>query len=219
MLNYRTLDIYESKHERISKAQLELLANSLQNPVTTLFFDPGALWGRIRVNEGGTIKNFESHLKVYEYLFDRLNKEARTKDAEEPVGLGSIDYQGLLVIVENDVGSIREGVDKDGNKWQTIFLYPYGYLDGTKGADGEGIDCFVGPNPYSMMVYIIHQNDQGKFDEDKCMLGFDSLREARDAYLAHYDTQMKFGPVSVTTITEFKQMIAKHIAGQLTPEE
>lgn len=122
------------------------------------------------------------------------------------------EYQGVPLIIENGANTVREGTDEQGNPWKTTFLYPYGFIQKTNGADGEEIDCFVGPNPYSSNVYVIHQNIGGQYDEDKVMFGFDSEEAARCAYLAHFDTQGHLGPITAMTLVEFKQWLATEAA-------
>lgn len=118
------------------------------------------------------------------------------------------NFKGLTIVIENPVGSIRSGVDINGDPWQTKFMYEYGYVYNTKGADGEGIDCFIGPNPVSDKVFVIHQTQGfGSYDEDKCMLGFDTLEQARDAYLAHFNTQSYLGEITEMPFFEFKQRV------------
>lgn len=128
-----------------------------------------------------------------------------------------MNFKGLPIIIENAVGSVRTGIDKFGERWQTKFFYPYGYIFGTKGADKEGVDCFIGSNPTSNKVFIIHQTDGEKnFDEDKVMLGFDSKESARDAYLAHYQTQGYIGVITEMPMFEFKKKLFSNFsAGQL----
>lgn len=119
-----------------------------------------------------------------------------------------INFKGLPIMIENPVGSVRTGIDKAGERWQTKFYYPYGYIAGTKGADKEGLDCFIGNNPTSDKVFIVHQTDGDRnFDEDKVMLGFDSKEQARDAYLAHYQTQGYIGVITEMPFYEFKQQL------------
>jgi hypothetical protein len=100
-------------------------------------------------------------------------------------------FQGLPIVIENRKGSVRRGVDQDGHEWETRMMNPYGFIrvrDG-RGADGEYIDCYLGPNREAMAVYVIHQQDPEThlYDEDKVMLGFNSQAEAETAYRKHYD--------------------------------
>lgn len=98
-------------------------------------------------------------------------------------------FQGMNISIENDVGSVRSGIDKHtGKRWSVKMKHPYGYIRMTQGVDGDHVDCFIGPNEDAENAYVIHQNDvhTGSFDEDKVMLGFDSLPEAKKAYLSNY---------------------------------
>lgn len=120
-----------------------------------------------------------------------------------------IEFQGLKISVENRKGSVRKGVDADGKPWAIKMMFPYGYVRMTEGADGDHVDCYIGPNEQSEKVFVIHQNDPttGEYDEDKCMLGFDSAKEAKRAYLAHYNRPGFFGSMVEMTMDEFKKKI------------
>lgn len=121
-----------------------------------------------------------------------------------------IGFKGLMIMVENPVGSIRKGVDANGEKWKTKFFYPYGYIYGTQGSDQDAIDVFVGNDPLSERVFIIHQTEgHGAYDEDKVMLGFNTLESARDAYLAHYNTQQHIGEITEMPFFEFREKIKR----------
>jgi hypothetical protein len=110
------------------------------------------------------------------------------KDAKYPFQ-GLIDFQGLKIDVENKRGSYRRGKDKDGNEWKCYMHHHYGEIRGTKGTDGDLLDVYVGPNHDSSLVVVVHQHrpDTGKYDEDKVMLGFNSVEEAIGAYKNQYD--------------------------------
>jgi hypothetical protein len=118
-------------------------------------------------------------------------------------------FCGLDITVENAAGSIRSGTDDDGKPWAITMLHDYGYIKRTEGADGEQVDCYVGPDEGCTHVYVVHQNDPetGMYDEDKCMIGFDSEDSARAAYLAHYDRPGFLGSVSPIPIDTFKGML------------
>lgn len=128
----------------------------------------------------------------------------RTRDAGL---LPQIEYQGIPITIENEAGSVREGVDPDGHAWKTKFTVPYGFINGTWGLDNEEVDCFVGPVEDARMVYIIRQRIQGKPDEDKCMLGFKAARHAAEAYLKHVDNPEMLGNVIEIPIDEFKKIV------------
>ncbi len=111
---------------------------------------------------------------------------------------GSINFQGILIYVENMPGSVRSGVGKDGKRWSIRMKYAYGEIAGTRGADGDPIDVYVGPNPTAHTAFVLHQrnfeSDEytpiGAYDEDKVMLGFDRKEDAMRAYAEHYDRPM-----------------------------
>lgn len=100
-----------------------------------------------------------------------------------------VNIQGHDIKVENPKGDIRRGTDKDGKKWESVMNNHYGELEGTLGYDGDPIDVFIGPNPNNGLTYVIDQTDEnGDFDESKVMLGFDSPEQAKDHYLANYES-------------------------------
>ena len=125
---------------------------------------------------------------------------------------GRINIQGLNITIENPKGSERTGIDSDGKPWSTKMNHHYGDIKGTKGADGDAIDTFIGSNPESDKVFVVDQNDvaTGDFDEHKVMLGFNSKAEAKAAYLSNYNKGFSgFGEISETTMSDFKEWIAK----------
>jgi hypothetical protein len=130
-------------------------------------------------------------------------------DAEHPLQ-GHLEVQGIPIAVENRKGSVRKGVDKDGKPWRTVMKHPYGYLVGTRGADGEEVDVYVGPHKDAPHAYVVHQHKHtGKgFDEDKVMLGFKDRAAAAKGYLKHYNDKKFLGPISKVSIERLKALIA-----------
>lgn len=120
-----------------------------------------------------------------------------------------VKFQDLEITIENPVGSVRSGVSKDGHAWETKMKNSYGFLKRVNGADGEGVDVFLGPNAGAKFVYVVHQNnpESGQFDEDKVMLGFDTAETARKSYLAHYDNDDYFGSLTTIPIDTFKEAV------------
>jgi len=101
---------------------------------------------------------------------------------------GFINFQGLEIDIENASGSTRKGVGPDG-PWTNYMHSHYGEIRKTEGTDGDKLDVYVGPNHDSSIVVVIHQVNpwDGKYDEDKVMIGFDSVEEAIGAYKKQYD--------------------------------
>ena len=122
---------------------------------------------------------------------------------------GRTAFRGLNISIENKKGTIRRGVDSDGHKWAIKMHYDYGYIRGTEGVDGDHVDCYIGDNIDAKNVYIIHQKIPGtdKYDEDKCMLGSDTLADAKAAYLKQYDKPGFFGGVDTVPFELFKQKV------------
>ena len=124
---------------------------------------------------------------------------------------GHLEVQGLPIAVENKAGSIRRGKNEDGTEWETHMHYPYGFLEGTEGADGEEVDCYVGPEKEAPDAFVVHQKDAetGDFDEDKVMLQFASKKDAKEAFEEHYDEPEKYlGPISRVSMERLKELVA-----------
>lgn len=78
-------------------------------------------------------------------------------------------------------------------------------------------NCFLGPNRKSSRVFVVHQlNDDGEFDEDKCLLGWDTEEEAKAAYLSNYNTDRYFGSIEMLTLDEFKDLAFNHKRKMIT---
>lgn len=120
--------------------------------------------------------------------------------------MGRCDYKGMQLVFEQPRNSYREGVSKDGKRWRNRMAAHYGYIGGTTGADGDGIDIFVGTNPESEIIYVINQVDEaGKFDETKAMIGFLNEQDARRAYQESYDKDWRgLGEIVQATVDQFK---------------
>lgn len=116
-----------------------------------------------------------------------------------------INWHGCDVTIENPVGSTRSGM-VDMRMWVMKMSNDYGYLQRTKGADGDQIDVFVGNDSKAKMVYVIHTMKAPEFrdyDEDKCMLDFPSEKAARSAFFANYDRPEHFGSMQVMPVEMF----------------
>lgn len=139
--------------------------------------------------------------KLKSIRFSILNKN-------RPV-VRKIDFQGLPISIEVDKNQILNWYDDYENRsGKTKMHYPYGYIRRTNGEDGEQIDVFVGPNKDSKRVFICHQVKGKEFnipDEDKVMLGFNSPKEAKSAFLVHYDNPKYLGSMTETSIDSFKE--------------
>ena len=118
-----------------------------------------------------------------------------------------VSYRGLPITIEYEKGTIRSGVDKEGNPWQQEMFHHYGYFDNTMGADGKELDVYYNPDGKSDKIFRIIQLDTltGKFDEYKIMIGFDTIENAKQGYLVHYpDEWIGFGGIEEITLEEIK---------------
>jgi hypothetical protein len=119
------------------------------------------------------------------------------------------DFADIKVKIENAAGTVRYGIDPDGNEWRTEFEYDYGFVTKLIGDDGDGLDVYLGPDEEAENAYSVTQVDKetGDFDELKIMLGFDSEKDAKEAYLKHYDSPDFFGGITTISMDEFKKAI------------
>lgn len=104
---------------------------------------------------------------------------------------GHVQVGVFDITIEQPKGSVRSGVDANGNKWETTMQNTYGYIRGTEGVDGDHIDVFLSDNIdgwNGRRVFVVDQyNEDGTFDEHKVMLGFNETDDAEAAYFANYD--------------------------------
>lgn len=142
-------------------------------------------------------------------------KRARAGDGDG--GIRSIietkRIHGLDVIIETPKGAIRRGLG-----WEAVLESDYGYIrmpragggiSGKTGADGDQLDCFVGPNPTSPAVWVIDQRDPvtKAFDEHKVLINFDSREQALAAYRGSYSDHAaeRIGSVSEYSVQQFRR--------------
>ena len=120
--------------------------------------------------------------------------ETSPTEAQKKAGnykMGHVKVGAFDVTIENPKGSERSGTDANGKKWSVKMNNTYGYIRGTEGVDGDHIDVFLAEDMDKWdgkYVFVIDQyNPDGTFDEHKVMLGFNSMEEARSAYLSNYE--------------------------------
>jgi len=123
---------------------------------------------------------------------------------------GHVHIHGLDISIENPKGSVRSGIDRNGNKWSTKLNNHYGYIKQTEGGDKEQVDVFLGSDLESEKVFVIDQikPDTGQFDEHKVLLGFKDAKAAREGYLSNYDKGWQgLGALSEMDIKPFKDWV------------
>lgn len=139
----------------------------------------------------------------------------KPSDAQKASGNYKKDHiklHGLDISIENPKGSNRSGSGGDGKEWKSPPMPAhYGYIRGTVGKDGDHVDCFIGEKSDSKRVYVIDQkNDDGKFDEHKCMLNCSDRDEAVRLYKGSFsDKKNRIMKVTRMSIPDFKDWL-KH---------
>lgn len=99
-----------------------------------------------------------------------------------------VSLNGFTIRVENPAGSVRRGTDKDGKAWESEMKSDYGYIEGTKAKDGDGVDVVIGNRADSSKIFVIDQvNPDGSFDEPKVVMGVTDEDHARRTYLSNYE--------------------------------
>ena len=157
-------------------------------------------------------------------IADQFADAADPTDGQKEAGnyqMAHVRIDGMDVSIETEKGAQRSGTDANGTAWTVTMPSAYGYIKGTKGADKDHVDIFVGPNPDNGTYYVINQmtpiatgKDLGKpqrFDEHKVAVGFASENEAVANYLLSFADDFGarvFGSISGPyTADEFKALI------------
>lgn len=129
-------------------------------------------------------------------LQDAINEtDTEPTEAQKKSGnykKGHVKFGGYDYTIENPKGSYRSGVDENGKEWKQKMNDTYGYIRGKFGKDGDHLDMFINDkadlDSWNGDVYVVDQvNQDGTFDEHKVMYGYDSLEEAKKAYLSNYE--------------------------------
>ena len=123
--------------------------------------------------------------------------------------MAHISFGGFKITIENAKGSKRYWKDDKGNEKFNVLKNHYGYFSNSIGHDGDHIDVFLGTNQDSDNVYVVDQNKKdGTFDESKVMLGFDSKKEAKDAYMSNFSPDWKgFKAITGVSKSFFKKWL------------
>lgn len=117
---------------------------------------------------------------------------------------GRVKLYGFDIAIETPQGQRRMG-KSDGKPWSVTCMAHYGDISGTRGADGDPVDCYVGPSPESNRVFVVNQNGKGgAFDEHKVMLAFADEDAARSAYMGSYERGWTgLGSMVSATVSQF----------------
>ena len=161
-----------------------------------------SLWSR-------TMKNLSEAIRNCRMLDEEIARQSFGKSLVKARKLAYRTlWQGIPVSVENRRGSVRHWYDPHtGKNGRTKLEHPYGYFRGTKGMDGDAVDCFLGPDENATHAYVVTQMKAPNFkevDEQKIMLGFDDPETAKRAYLKHYTNVKFFGSMRAVPMHQFR---------------
>jgi hypothetical protein len=121
---------------------------------------------------------------------------------------GHVNIHGFDITIENPKGSYRKGKDRNGKEWKIKMNNTYGYFKNSLAIDGDHCDVFIGDNLESKKIFGIDQFLDGKFDETKFMMGFDTESEAKKAYMSNYEKGWKgFKYIRETDLETFKKWL------------
>ena len=142
--------------------------------------------------------------------------ETNPSDAQKESGnykKGHIKFGGYDYTIENPKGSTRSGKDANGKEWKVTMHDTYGYIRGKFGKDGDHLDMFINDKAdldnWNGDVFVVDQvNPDGSFDEHKVMYGYDSMDDAKKAYLANYsDGWQGLGNITGASKDEFDKWL------------
>lgn len=142
--------------------------------------------------------------------------ETNPSDAQKESGnykKGHIKFGGYDYTIENPKGSTRSGKDADGKEWKVTMHDTYGYIRGKFGKDGDHLDMFINDKAdldnWNGDVFVVDQvNPDVSFDEHKVMYGYDSMDDAKKAYLANYsDGWQGLGNITGVSKDEFDKWL------------
>lgn len=158
-----------------------------------------------------------SHTKFSLRLKSAIDEtETNPSDAQKESGnykKGHIKFGGYDYTIENPKGSTRSGKDADGKEWKVTMHDTYGYIRGKFGKDGDHLDMFINDKEdldnWNGDVFVVDQvNPDGSFDEHKVMYGYDSMDDAKKAYLANYSKGWKgIGNITGASKDEFDKWL------------
>lgn len=168
---------------------------------TGIKYPAGTIMGGAEENDTNYVIFKPEDMKIIEHTKFSLRlksaieeTETNPSDAQKESGnykKGHIKFGGYDYTIENPKGSTRSGKDADGKEWKVTMHDTYGYIRGKFGKDGDHLDMFINDKAdldnWNGDVFVVDQvNPDGSFDEHKVMYGYDSMDDAKKAYLANY---------------------------------
>jgi len=133
---------------------------------------------------------------------------------------GHLFIGGHRMTLETPAGGERSGITPEGKEYR-VEDYPtdYGYIRGTRGADGDHIDVHINPeldHPVGPgdRIFILNQRDpySGQFDEHKVLIGYEDPVKAIEDYARGFDesdrvTAKRIGGIAEMSHEDFKDWL------------
>jgi len=151
--------------------------------------------------------------------------EAEKHDAESIANLGKagakdskvidhISFHGVPISIEHKAGTRRTIRNDRGEVvYDRLLSHDYGFIDNTTGRDGDEVDVILAnpPAASTRSIFIASMIDLGpdvekRSDEDKILIGFRNLDEARRAFLSMYPPEF-LGGIGRMTTDELKAIV------------
>ena len=161
------------------------------------------------------LKRIRSHVPVTKIRSpEQIEADLRklTKKANDPTK-ETVKIHGISIALEWRRGETRKYYNHDPLKprskgsvdYNQKMTADYGYVKGVIDADGEELDVYVGLNRESEKVFVLEKlrRTDKSFDENKIMLGYDSMDDAKKSYLQHQGSD-EMGKVVEMTVPAFK---------------
>lgn len=152
------------------------------------------------------IQQAEARAGTETFESEEAFKNSKNKNVgKDSLPMQEFTVQGLPIVIETKAGNWRHGKD-----FKVMMPADYGYIKGALGADGDDMDCYIGPDIHSKNVFVVHQSklDEDGFDEHKCMIGYNNVADAvADYYRGHHRASEIFMQVEPMTIDKFKSWL------------
>ena len=190
---------------------------------TGIKYPAGTIMGGAEENDTNYVIFKPEDMKIIEHTKFSLRlksaieeTETNPSDAQKESGnykKGHIKFGGYDYTIENPKGSTRSGKDANGKEWKVTMHDTYGYIRGKFGKDGDHLDMFINDKAdldnWNGDVFVVDQvNPDGSFDEHKVMYGYDSMDDAKKAYLANYsDGWQGLGNITGASKDEFDKWL------------
>lgn len=192
-----------------------IFSNITEEEITELENAPPVIPGfsntTLREEEVGQLPGGQEQPQTYEAPPKQELKRLKAQDKAYRV-------HGLELEVETPRGAVRSG-----EGWAVALPADYGFVKDVEGADGDEVDCFIGPKPAATDAYVFNtlEPESGAFDEHKIFLGFGSKDEAMDCFKRAYtdDAVPRVASVHKVSIDELKRWLASGKAKDKKPYE